>query len=108
MCMRKEANLYFHLVYSILPKLETSVLRSLRTKNSRLVHMLDTTYRLNHPGVQMTSDIFYQGNLAPAYSNKSIVLGSILFEEITFNEFDISDAELQESQLSLVTFTKIA
>ena len=34
-----------------------------RTKNSRLVHMLDTTYHLNYPGVQMTSDIFYQGNL---------------------------------------------
>ena len=42
---------------------ETSILRSLRTKNRRLVHMLDTTYRLNYPGVQMTSDIFYQGNL---------------------------------------------
>jgi superfamily I DNA and/or RNA helicase len=25
--------------------------------------MLDTTYRLNYPGVQMTSDIFYQRNL---------------------------------------------
>ena len=25
--------------------------------------MLDTTYHLNYPGVQMTSDIFYQGNL---------------------------------------------
>jgi superfamily I DNA and/or RNA helicase len=42
---------------------ETSILRSLRTKNSRLVRMLDTTYRLNYPEVQMTSDIFYQGNL---------------------------------------------
>jgi superfamily I DNA and/or RNA helicase len=43
---------------------EKSILRSLRTNNNQVVHMLNTTYRLNSPGVEMTSDIFYHGNLS--------------------------------------------
>jgi superfamily I DNA and/or RNA helicase len=43
---------------------EKSILRSLRTNNGKRVCMLDTTYRLNSPGVEMTSNIFYHGNLS--------------------------------------------
>jgi superfamily I DNA and/or RNA helicase len=42
---------------------EKGVLRYLRTGNKNSVKMLDTTYRLNSPGVDMTSNIFYSGNL---------------------------------------------
>lgn len=42
---------------------ERSVLRRLRTNNGRCIRMLNTTYRLNAPGVDMTSEIFYNGNL---------------------------------------------
>jgi ATP-dependent RNA/DNA helicase IGHMBP2 len=43
---------------------EKSILRSLRTNNNQVVRMLNTTYRLNSPGVEMTSNIFYRGNLS--------------------------------------------
>ena len=43
---------------------EKSVLRRLRTNNRECIRMLNTTYRLNSPGVDMTSEIFYHGNLA--------------------------------------------
>jgi superfamily I DNA and/or RNA helicase len=43
---------------------EKSILRSLRTNNNQVVRMLNTTYRLNSPGVEMTSNIFYGGNLS--------------------------------------------
>jgi AAA domain len=42
---------------------EKSVLRRLRMNNEERVQMLDTTYRLNSPGVEMTSKVFYGGNL---------------------------------------------
>jgi superfamily I DNA and/or RNA helicase len=42
---------------------ERSVLRRLRTNNGGCIRMLNTTYRLNSPGVDMTSEIFYHGNL---------------------------------------------
>lgn len=42
---------------------EKSVLRRLRTNNERCIRMLNTTYRLNSPGVDMTSKVFYGGNL---------------------------------------------
>ena len=42
---------------------EKSVLRRLRTNNGKCIRMLNTTYRLNSPGVDMTSEIFYHGDL---------------------------------------------
>ncbi len=42
---------------------EKGVLRSLRTANNSSVDMLNTTYRLNSPGIEMTSETFYFGNL---------------------------------------------
>ena len=47
--------------YDLTP--EKSVLRRLRTNNVGSISMLNTTYRLNSPGVEMTSQIFYDGNL---------------------------------------------
>ena len=38
---------------------DSGVLRRFRTKRPNSVSMLDTTYRLNSPGVDMTSEIFY-------------------------------------------------
>src|SRR5215203_3048187 len=41
---------------------ERSILRRMRARNRQLM-LLDTTYRLNSPGVKMTSEIFYRGRL---------------------------------------------
>ena len=46
--------------YDFVP--ERSILRRMRESNQQLM-LLDTTYRLNSPGVDMTSQIFYQGLL---------------------------------------------
>jgi superfamily I DNA and/or RNA helicase len=47
---------------------EKGVLRSLRTTNLSSVDMLNTSYRLNSPGIEMTSETFYFGNLrAPSH-----------------------------------------
>jgi AAA domain-containing protein len=42
---------------------EKGVLRYMRTMNNTSVDMLKTTYRLNWPGVEMTSKVFYFGEL---------------------------------------------
>ncbi len=47
---------------------EKGVLRHLRMGNTNCVDMLNTTYRLNSPGLEMTSQTFYHGKLgAPNY-----------------------------------------
>jgi hypothetical protein len=55
---------------------EKGVLRYMRTMNNASVDMLNTTYRLNWPGVEMTSNIFYFGTLhAPQeVRNRRLVL----------------------------------
>jgi superfamily I DNA and/or RNA helicase len=42
---------------------EKGVLRYMRTMNNTSVDMLNTTYRLNWPGIEMTSNLFYFGAL---------------------------------------------
>ena len=42
---------------------EKGILRHLRTGNKNCVDMLNTTYRLNSPGLEMTSQTFYHGKL---------------------------------------------
>lgn len=42
---------------------EKGVLRYMRTMNNTSVDMLNTTYRLNWPGIEMTSNVFYFGAL---------------------------------------------
>lgn len=42
---------------------EKGVLRSLRSGNVSSIDMLNTSYRLNSPGIEMTSETFYFGNL---------------------------------------------
>jgi AAA domain len=42
---------------------EKGVLRYMRTMNNTSVDMLNITYRLNWPGVEMTSKVFYFGEL---------------------------------------------
>ena len=42
---------------------EKGVLRYMRTMNNTPVDMLNTTYRLNWPSVEMTSNVFYFGDL---------------------------------------------
>jgi superfamily I DNA and/or RNA helicase len=55
---------------------DIGVLRHLRTNNSGSVDLLDTTYRLNFPGVKMTSDLFYSGklNAPPEVQNRRLSL----------------------------------
>jgi superfamily I DNA and/or RNA helicase len=55
---------------------EKGVLRYMRTMNNTSVDMLNTTYRLNWPSVEMTSDVFYYGALhAPQeVRNRRLVL----------------------------------
>jgi superfamily I DNA and/or RNA helicase len=42
---------------------EKGVLRYMRTMNNTPVNLLNTTYRLNWPSVEMTSNVFYSGAL---------------------------------------------
>jgi superfamily I DNA and/or RNA helicase len=64
---------------------ERSILRSLRTNNNQVVRMLNITYRLNSPGVEMTSNIFYSGNLnAPkAVNNRRLQIDDKEITKIT-------------------------
>jgi uncharacterized protein YjbI with pentapeptide repeats len=68
----------------------------------------------------MTQSLFSSGAQIPqlevrkinfgqaVYFTQSIIHGNMIFEEVIFREFDLSNAELQETQFSMVIFTKKA
>ncbi len=80
---------------------EKGVLRYMRTMNNASVDMLNTTYRLNWPGVEMTSNVFYFGALrAPQeVRNRRLVLN-----EATLNG-PLSEAIKPENSLVYVGVT---
>ena len=85
---------------------EKGVLRYMRTMNNTPVNMLNTTYRLNSPSVEMTSNVFYSGALeAPReVGDRRLVLdgwtpgpiGEIINPENTLVYVGINGRELEE------------
>ena len=82
------------------------VLRYMRTMNNTPVNMLNTTYRLNSPSVEMTSNVFYSGTLdAPReVRDRRLVLdggtpgpiGEIINPENTLVYVGINGRELED------------
>jgi hypothetical protein len=80
---------------------EKGVLRYMRTMNNTPVDMLNTTYRLNSPSVEMTSNVFYFGAL---HAPQEVRDRKLVLDEGTSNG-PLSEAVRPENTLVYVGVT---